>query len=273
MSSSGSPGGTGMRLAHRLLVGLLAVMPVLPAAADVPVDLELVLAADVSLSMDRRELLLQRAGYAGAIEAPEVLAAIASGFQQAIAVTFVEWAGVGTQIVTVPWQRIGSASEARVFAEAIRAAPLRQARRTSISAALTASAALFRDNAFVGTRRVIDVSGDGPNNQGEPVVAARDRVIGLGVTINGLPMLLDPLPVDWYNVPDLDTYYRECVIGGIGAFYLPIQSIEAFAEAIRRKLVLEIAAATPEIVEVQFTTGYDCLIGEKRWLQRMRTFD
>jgi hypothetical protein len=264
-----------MRRACHVLAGLVGAVLAGTALAETPVDLELVLAADVSLSMDRRELMLQRAGYADAIESPEVLEAILSGYQRAIAVTLVEWAGIGTQKVVVPWRRIGSAAEARAFAEEVRAAPIHQARRTSISAALAAAATLFDGNGYAGYRQVIDVSGDGPNNQGEPVAGVRDRLVAQGITINGLPMLLDPLPVDWYNVPDLDIYYRECVIGGFGAFYVPIRSIEAFGDAVRRKLVLEIAGTPPPArpILAQFGTGYDCLVGEKRWMQRMQTFD
>ncbi|TVQ35143.1 MAG: DUF1194 domain-containing protein [Geminicoccaceae bacterium] len=256
------------------MLALVAFAP--PALADEPVDLELVLAADVSLSMDLGELTIQRQGYADAIESPEVIEAIKSGFNGAIAVVFMEWAGVGSHFVTVPWQRIASADDARRFAAAIRAAPLNRARRTSISYALQVSLELFEDNGFQGFRRVIDVSGDGPNNQGEPVLAARERVLAQGITINGLPMLIDPPPAAWYNVDDLDVYYEECVIGGFGAFSVPIQDIEHFGEAIQRKLILEIAGWTPppRIVPAQFSpSGYDCLSGERRWMERMQRFD
>ncbi len=150
---------------------------------------------------------------------------------------------------------------------------MRRARRTSISSALGAAAALFDDNGFAGHRRVIDVSGDGPNNQGKAVHAVRDRVVAAGIVVNGLPLMLDPLPVDWYNIPDLDAYYRECVIGGIGAFYVPVQRMDEFAEALIRKLVLEIAGPAPTprpIPAAAAAPTYDCLIGEKLWRQRMR---
>lgn len=241
------------------------------AAEPRSVDLELVLAADISLSMDVRELRTQRSGYAAAIEAPEVIDAIEQGFDGRIAVTFVEWAGITDQHVTVPWQVIASAADARRFADAIRAAPLRQARRTSIAAALASAATLFEGNGFDGYRRVIDISGDGPNNQGRAVHLTRDRIVATGIVINGLPLMLDPLPADWYNIPDLDTYYRECVIGGIGAFYIPVQHIDEFEEALIRKLVLEIAGTAPpaRVVRAEATV-YDCLIGEKLWRARMR---
>ncbi|MFW5678991.1 MAG: DUF1194 domain-containing protein [Pseudomonadota bacterium] len=266
-----------MRRACRLLATLALTASSFAAVADEPVDLELVLAADVSLSMDLRELSLQREGYAAAIESPEVMEAILSGYSGAIALVFMEWAGTGTQDVTVPWQRIATPGDASRFAAAIREAPLSRARRTSISSALLAAGELFEGNGFTGFRQVIDVSGDGPNNQGKPVLEARTEILARGITINGLPMMLDPMPVDWYNVPDLDAYYRECVIGGFGSFYIPIQSIDEFGEAIRRKMVLEIAGWSPPArpVPAQFAgpTDYDCLAGEKRWMRRMQRFD
>ena len=245
--------------------------------AEERVDLELVLAADVSLSMDIRELRLQRAGYAAAIQAPPVIDAIEQGFDGKIAVTFVEWAGTADQHVTVPWHTIASRADAARFAAAIDAAPLRQARRTSIAAALATAAALFEDNGYRGYRRVIDVSGDGPNNQGKAVHVVRDGIVAEGIVINGLPMMLDPLPVDWYNIPDLDAYYRECVIGGIGAFYVPVQNMAEFEDALIRKLVLEIAGLPPAPRLTLAATrlaataeAYDCLVGEKLWRRRMQ---
>ena len=241
-------------------------------AAPESVDLELVLAADISLSMDVRELRLQRAGYARAITAPAVLEAIASGFDGRIAVTFVEWAGASDRHVTVPWQAIATRADAERFAAAIRAAPLRQARRTSISAALDWAAGLFADNGFDGYRRVVDVSGDGPNNQGEAVDVVRDRVVAAGIVVNGLPLMIEPPPVAWYNIPDLDRYYADCVIGGVGSFYVPVQDMESFADALIRKLVLEIAGppAAFRAAAVENEPGYDCRIGEKLWRERMR---
>jgi len=273
----GSPGwgcgGLGWwRIAVLALAGLAVSAQPRWVAAQESVDLELVLAADISLSMDVRELRLQRAGYATAITAPRVLEAIASGFDGRIAVTFVEWAGVGDRHVTVPWQGIATRADAERFAAAIREAPLRQARRTSISGALDWSAGLFENNGFAGYRRVIDISGDGPNNQGEAVDVVRDRVVAEGVVINGLPLMIEALPVAWYNIPDLDRYYESCVIGGVGSFYIPVQEMESFADALIRKLVLEIARPAPvaRVIAVQSEGAYDCRIGEKLWRQRMR---
>lgn len=260
------------RIAVTALAGLAVLAQARAGVAQESVDLELVLAADISLSMDIRELRLQRAGYAEAITAPPVLDAIANGFDGRIAVTFVEWAGAGDRYVTVPWQAIATPADAERFAAAIREAPLRQARRTSISAAIDWSAGLFDDNGFEGYRRVIDISGDGPNNQGEAVDVVRDRVVAEGVVINGLPLMIESTPVAWYNIPDLDRYYENCVIGGVGSFYIPVQEMRTFADALIRKLVLEIARPAPaaRVIAVQSEGAYDCRIGEKLWRQRMR---
>ncbi len=266
-----------MTVRHLAIVVATCVAVLVPfpgGAQETPVDLELVLAADISLSMDIRELRLQRAGYAEAITDPRVLEAIAGGFDGRIAVTFVEWAGAADRHMTVPWRAVATAADAERFAEAIRAAPLRQARRTSISAALDWSAALFADNGYRGYRRVIDISGDGPNNQGETVTVVRNRVVAEGIVVNGLPLMIEAVPVAWYNIPDLDRYYENCVIGGVGSFYIPVQEMATFGEALVRKLVLEIAGPPPRLVPAQAAGegagGYDCRIGEKLWQQRMR---
>lgn len=214
----------------------------LPASAgtDQEVDVELVLAVDISQSMDEEEQDVQRRGYVSAVVSEEVGQAIREGLVGRIAVTYVEWGGTEDQQVVVPWQLIDGPASARTFAEGIRTAPLRTVQRTSISSALAFSAGLFDGNGFAGQRRVIDISGDGPNNQGAHVRTARDLTIARGITINGLPLMLKG-PNDWYAVPDLDVYYQDCVIGGPGAFLVPVRSLDGFAAAIRQKLVLEIA--------------------------------
>ncbi|MGH2340259.1 DUF1194 domain-containing protein [Segnochrobactraceae bacterium EtOH-i3] len=209
-------------------------------AADQEVDVELVLAVDISQSMDEDEQDVQRRGYVSAIVSEEVGQAIQEGLIGRIAVTYVEWGGSDDQRVVAPWHLIDGPAAARAFAEEIRAAPLRTVQRTSISSALAFSSGLFEANGFAGQRRVIDMSGDGPNNQGTHVRLARDMTIARGITINGLPLMLKG-PNDWYAVPDLDLYYQDCVIGGPGAFLIPVRSLESFAASIRRKLVLEIA--------------------------------
>lgn len=227
------------------VVALLGAGLAAPAHAgtDQEVDVELVLAVDISQSMDEDEQDVQRRGYVSAIVSEEVGQAIREGLVGRIAVTYVEWGGTEDQQVVVPWQLIDGPASARAFAEVIRTAPLRTVQRTSISSALAFSAGLFEGNGYAGQRRVIDISGDGPNNQGAHVRTARDLTIARGITINGLPLMLKG-PNDWYAVPDLDVYYQECVIGGPGAFLVPVRSLDTFAASIRQKLVLEIAGRT-----------------------------
>lgn len=264
---------------HQLLacwgaVALGAVMMVVPAMAeDQPVDLELILAVDISLSMDREEQRVQRQGYVDAIRHPEVINAIRAGLHGQIAITYAEWAGVGTLEILVPWTVIDGEETAIKFSRQLAASPMRGARRTSISDAVDKAAPLFDDNGFAGLRRVIDVSGDGPNNQGGPILAARGRALARGITINGLPVLLaDGRPAGFFSITDLDTYYEDCVIGGPGAFIVPVHSVEEFAPAVRRKLVLEIAGLPARFVPAQYVKEgerTDCLIGEKLWREWM----
>ncbi|MEL6299637.1 MAG: DUF1194 domain-containing protein [Pseudomonadota bacterium] len=246
-------------------------------------DLELVLAVDVSMSMDLDEQRHQRQGYVSAFQSPAILQAITSGPERRIAVTYMEWAGVGTQSVIVPWRVIGSAADAQAFAKALAEMPTRRALMTSISGALTESARLFDGNGLAGTRRVIDISGDGPNNIGGRVDRARDKVLAKGIVINGLPLQFKRPdgPYSYFDLPDLDKYYAACVIGGPGAFMIAVQDRKNFGQAIRQKLLLEIAdrqppapAAPPAALfkRAQFRVEgvkpkYDCLIGEKRWQQ------
>jgi hypothetical protein len=241
-----------------------------PASAQTPVDLELVLAVDVSLSMDLEEQRLQRDGYVAAFRDAEIHKAITSGVHGRIAVIYVEWAGPLSQSVVIPWSVIDGASSARAFADKLDAMQITRARLTSISAALKYSHALFATSGVKGIRRVIDVSGDGPNNAGEPVVPVRDEVVADGVVINGLPVILRTSVTSAFDISDLDQYYGNCVIGGAGAFMVPVRELTEFASAIRRKLLLEISGLGPpaRLVPAQNTPpaeGYDCMSGEKRW--------
>lgn len=260
-----------------------AAFIVAPAAAQfhaqsenqIEVDLELVLAVDVSRSMDVEEQVLQRAGYVEAFRHPEVIAAIGKGMTGRIAVTYLEWAGAGLQFHRVDWTLIDGADSAYAFADEIEAAPIGRERRTSISGGLIAASGLLAASPFIGMREVIDVSGDGPNNAGPPVLEAREAVLRRGITINGLPIMLRP-GGGFYDVHDLDVYYENCVIGGPAAFLLTVESADRFAAAIRRKLVLEIAGRMPQIIPAAATgaqADYDCLIGEKLRLQRMQQRD
>ncbi|MEE8276345.1 MAG: DUF1194 domain-containing protein [Alphaproteobacteria bacterium] len=216
------------------------------AAADEPVDLELVLAVDISGSIDAFEARLQRQGYMSAIVHPRVIGAIESGFLQRIAVTYFEWGGDFHQRTIVGWTVISDAASARAFASALAEMPIVRARRTSISAAIDYAVPLFENNGYEGTRRVIDVSGDGYNNIGRPVIEARDAAVATGITINGLPIINDrPNPFGRPPPANLDTYYENYVIGGPGSFLVVAVKFDNFAQAILSKLIREIAAAAP----------------------------
>jgi Protein of unknown function (DUF1194) len=244
-----------------------------PAFAQTVVDLELVIAVDVSLSMDLDEQRLQRDGYVMAFRDPEVHKAIASGPNGRIAVTYVEWAGPPTQQVVMPWTVIDGAQAAGAFADRLEVAPISRARMTSISAALQYSGRLFESSGAKGIRRVIDVSGDGPNNAGYPVVPIRDELVAKGIVINGLPIMLK-LAQGFFDLAELDLYYADCVIGGTGSFMIPIKQPREFQTATRRKLLLEISGneQPARVVRVQApppTERSDCLIGEKQWRNYM----
>ena len=248
-----------------------ADLPGRAAPGSVEVDVELVLAVDISYSMDPDELALQRDGYMQALASPEFLTALQGGMHARIAVTYVEWAGASEQRVLMPWRLLdGPASASAIVAE-IGAAPLRRAFRTSISGALNFSAPLFDNNGYRGIRRVIDVSGDGTNNQGPLVTVTRDEVVAKGITINGLPLLLKRPNPSTLDIPDLDIYYEDCVIGGPGAFVVPVREHAKFVEAIRTKLVLEIAARESEtrVIRAQARPPrISCTIGERMWQER-----
>ena len=244
-----------------------------PALAQTVVDLELVIAVDVSLSMDLDEQRLQRDGYIMAFRDPEVHKAITSGPNGRIVVTYMEWAGPPTQQVVMPWTVIDSAQAARAFADRLEAAPISRARMTSISAALQYSGRLFDSSGAKGIRRVIDVSGDGPNNAGMPVVPVRDELIAKGIVINGLQIMLK-LAQGFFDLAELDLYYADCVIGGTGSFMIPIKERSEFRTATRRKLLLEIAGYEPPARLIRAQAGppaerFDCLIGEKQWRNYM----
>jgi hypothetical protein len=221
-----------LRLAAVLL---LACSVWAPAFAQTPVDLQLVLAVDASGSVDQRRFELQRQGYVAAFRDPRVLRAIQSGATQAIAVTMVQWTGPALQIQVLPWTLIKDVTTAHAFATAIADTPRQLfSGGTSISGALDHAVPLMAESPFQGTRRVIDISGDGSNNRGRPAASARNDAVRAGVVINGLPILAVE--------PGLDRYFSEQVIGGPGAFVIAAQSYETFAEAILKKLIREMAA-------------------------------
>jgi hypothetical protein len=231
------------------------------SARGEPVDVELVLAVDISGSMDAGEFALQRAGYVAALRHPDFIDAVRAGLHGRIALTYFEWAGTVREETRVPWRLVDGASTAEAFAAMLESRPVRSFRGTSISSALIRGTGLFGDNSFDGHRRVIDVSGDGPNNIGMPVVLARDAAVMAGITVNGLPILIRPS----LTVRELDRYYAECVTGGPGSFVLPIRHASEFATAIRRKLILEVsgAAATHRFIPAQAAQPMDCERGER----------
>ena len=217
------------------------------------VDVELVLAVDISQSMDEEEQEVQRNGYADAIMSPEVLKAIEMGMLGKIAITYIEWGDQDKQFDVTGWHVISNAAEAKIFADKIRSAPNRKVQRTSISSALLYSAAQILENEYEGLRKVIDISGDGPNNQGGLVGPARQTVLDNGITINGLPLMVKKI-MPHYPGFELDKYYKECVIGGPGSFYHPVLSLTDFPRAIKTKLVLEMVGFEPP--RPTFTLAY-----------------
>jgi len=213
-------------------------------AAGEDVDLELVLAVDISYSVDSVEARTQRDGYSAALMHPSVLAAIQAGYQGRIAVTYVEWADTFEQTQLVDWMVISDEQSAKAFVAALGARPFHRGYRTSISQAIDYSAALFDGNGFHSLRQVIDISGDGPHNRGRPLAAARAAALARGITINGLPILNDRIQPWGFGTPreeNLDVYYSENVIGGPGAFMIAAESFEDFRAAILSKLIREIA--------------------------------
>jgi hypothetical protein len=242
-------GSTPSWAARSLLAVCACLWLTVPAlAAERAVELELVLAADISGSMDLQEAALQRRGYVEAFRHPDVIAAIEGSRLGRIAVAYVEWAGPAHQRTLVDWTEIADARSAAAFAEAVARPPVQTREWTSISAVIDYAARHFEGNGFRGKRRVIDISGDGPNNTGDAVVPARDRALAQGIVINGLPIVNDRPNIYGYpNLPDLDLYYEDCVIGGQGAFIVVAQGFADFARAIRRKLVLEIADRAPPV--------------------------
>lgn len=241
------------------------------APALTEVDVELALMVDVSRSMTPRELEIQRRGYAEALRSDEVIGAIRDGMLGRVALTYVEWAGRDSERVVVDWRLIETRADAEAFAGALTAGFDGGMRRTSISSAIFYAEWQLRTNAYQGLRRVIDVSGDGPNNSGRPVTLARDVALAQGITINGLPLMTNEGLGSQWHLDDLDLYYADCVIGGPGAFAIPVLDWSEFEEAVRRKLVLELAGTPPaRLYRAEARAGYDCLIGEKIWDRNRR---
>ncbi|CAN7707558.1 DUF1194 domain-containing protein [Phyllobacterium sp. LjRoot231] len=255
-------------------------------SAETDVDVELVLAVDASRSMEPFEQKIQRDGYIAAFRRKEVVDAIREGVNGRVAITYVEWSGSTMQRIIVPWTLVDSAESAERLATELSQPILPTLSRTSISGAIDFSSALFDNNGFKGLRKVIDISGDGANNNGRSVADARNEAVAKGITINGLPLMTrGDFYSDW-AVADLDIYYSNCVIGGPGAFMIPVNSWDQFPEAVHRKLVLELAGDTPvmqkadrapsegaPIILAQNKPEYDCLSGERIWQKRMQDWE
>jgi hypothetical protein len=242
----------------------------------IPVDVELVIAVDVSYSMDPEEQALQREGYIMALTSREFMQALREGANSKIAVTYFEWAGQFDQKIIMPWRLIEGPESADAVANEIAGAPYRRASRTSIAGALTFAKPLFDTSGYRGLRRVIDVSGDGANNAGPLIVPTRDDVLAAGITINGLPIMIKRPNPGTMDIENLDVYYEDCVIGGPGAFVVPIRERAKFIEATRTKLVLEVAGRQPEprmIPALSQAPRISCTIGEKMWQERWGGYD
>lgn len=246
-----------------VLMGLSGLVSVAQAGGS-EVDVTLVLAVDTSRSMDFEEIGIQREGYVEALKHKEFIDAVKGGLTGRIAISYFEWAGYVVQGSVIDWQVIETEKDAIAFADKLEARPIATQRRTSISTAIAQGASMIVSSPFQSRRQVIDVSGDGPNNSGDPVTPARDKAVEAGMIINGLAIMLRPS-----DAPNgLDKYYADCVIGGPGAFVLPVRKIEDFAVAVRRKLVLEISDLSPPAMVQKIAgaeAGTDCLIGEKQW--------
>jgi hypothetical protein len=257
------------------------VLLAMPASAAERVDLELVLATDTSRSIDESEARLQREGVAAALRHPDIIQAIQSGYHKKIAAAYIDYSSANFNEIIVDWRIIRDLESAAAFARALTETPLTFGRRTSISDGLEMAASMIENNKYLGTRRVIDVAGDGPNNHGRLVADVRDDIINKGISINGLPIINDGDEgfASQFSIKDLDDYYRGCVIGGRGAFIVVAKDFPDFARAIRRKLIFEIAFGgnAPKLLHrVQGGRrafgGYvykpGCDIGERLWLRR-----
>ncbi len=251
--------------------------PIAASARDqgVAVDAELVFGVDISYSMNRQEQELQREGYVKALTSPEFLNALRSNALGKIAIAYMQWAQYNDQDIVLNWTLIDSPESARAAADKLSNAPYRRARRTSISGAIDAASRLFEANGFKGARQIIDISGDGPNNDGRPVTEARADAIAKDISINGLPLegirpYLGPA-----DIKDLDIYYEDCVVGGPDSFMIAVRDVKQFVDATRTKLVREIAGAVaPQyglkqgwlVQSAQMRAPrISCLIGEKLW--------
>ncbi|HEX2554420.1 MAG TPA: DUF1194 domain-containing protein [Microvirga sp.] len=235
------------------------------ARAAEEVDLALVLAVDVSRSMDPDEQELQRQGFVEAFRSPVVHEAIRGGMLGRITVTYMEWSGSSDQKVVVPWTILDGPGSAIAFADRLAEAPIGRIFQTSISGAIDFSAKLLEQTGAEPLRKVVDVSGDGPNSSGRSPALARDEAVAKGITINGLPIMLKR-PTGFGDMENLDHYYRDCVIGGPGAFLVPVRERQNFADAIKTKILREIVGMPPDatIQYAQAEARIDCFARQGR---------
>ncbi|MEI7875347.1 MAG: DUF1194 domain-containing protein [Alphaproteobacteria bacterium] len=232
-----------MKRRSALMGSLAAMAATTTAKADTPVDLQLVLAVDVSRSIDEVEAELQRRGYIEALTNERVIDAILSGEHKRIAICYTEWAGTHYQVVVIDWTMLDSPAAARRFAEKLAEAPRTSQSWTAVGAALAHAGQRFESSGFAPKRRVIDVSGDGRTNDGPPAEIVRDKLVAQGIVINGLPVMMNR--TNFGRPPDLmlDKYYEENVIGGPGSFMIVADNFDHFSRAVRTKLVREISDA------------------------------
>ncbi len=210
-------------------------------AAAREVDVALVLAVDVSSSVDEGEAGIQRAGYIAAMRDPRVADAIRGGLNGRVAITYVEWSSPTDQRVVVPWREISDAAGATAFADELKSAPYKPGSTTSISGGIDFAVNLIQKSGLQALRRVIDVSGDGYSDYGRPVRAARDEAVKAGIVVNGLPIMNERAAYRTKIPPDLDKYYTENVTGGRGSFTLVVRNLDDFNKLVLQKLILEIA--------------------------------
>jgi Protein of unknown function (DUF1194) len=260
--------------AFAIMAGMMAAPVLQPARAQgvAEVDVALVLAVDISFSMDMEELGLQRAGYVEALRSPEVHKAIANGATGRIGVAFFEWAGANIQHHLIPWTIIDSPEAALAVAHELEKQPTRRGQRTSIAGAIDTSVRLIDEAPYRALRKVIDISGDGPNNSGRIVTVSRDEALAKGISINGLPVALKR--PGYLDISDLDIYYEDCVIGGQGAFVISIRDKAQFAQTIKTKLIMEISdapSAPAKLIQPAQARAprVSCTVGEDMWRNRM----
>lgn len=251
-------------VAAAAVAGAASLAPPVPGAASV--DLALILAVDVSRSMNIDEQSAQRNGYVSAFRSQEIFESIAGGPRGRIAVAYVEWSGPGYQRTMVPWRVIASPMDAEALASEIAGLPLAPRAGTSLSGVLAFAGAVFSASSVASERRVVDVSGDGPNNGGMPVQPARQALLAGGATINGLAISLPRHGradlTDSFGEGYIAAYYKQCLIGGPGSFVIEVDAETGFEEAIRKKLLLEIAGLQPQLVRAEYkapnSQGIDC---------------